>query len=131
MMRQDNDGRLYFVDRLGDTFRWKSENVSTNEVAKVLGQFLQVAEATVYGVLVPNADGRAGCAVIIPAEGLTLDDLSIAELSQYLNPAIPRYAVPIFLRIVTSLDHKGTMKVQKSRLKEERINPLKSGGNAS
>lgn len=121
MMRQDKDGRVYFVDRLGDTFRWRSENVSTNEVSDVLGRFDQVAEANVYGVQVPHADGRAGCAAIVPVQGLTADDLDLARLAQHAVAVLPRYAVPLFLRVVPQLEYTGTMKLQKGRLRAEGV----------
>ncbi|EXJ54674.1 hypothetical protein A1O7_10015 [Cladophialophora yegresii CBS 114405] len=118
MMRQDSDGCVYFVDRLGDTFRWRSENVSTNEVSDVLGRFDQIAEANVYGVQVPHADGRAGCAAIVPASSEQLD---FARLADYLLSTLPRYAVPIFLRVVPQLEYTGTMKLQKGRLRSEGV----------
>ncbi|KIW13967.1 hypothetical protein PV08_06748 [Exophiala spinifera] len=121
MMRQDPDGRVYFVDRLGDTFRWKSENVSTNEVSDVLGRFTQIAEANVYGVMVPRTDGRAGCAAIVPVQGVTADTLDLAALAAYAVKALPRYAVPIFLRVVPQLEYTGTMKLQKGRLRAEGV----------
>ncbi|KAL2434054.1 Very long-chain fatty acid transport protein [Exophiala dermatitidis] len=121
MMRKDRDGRVYFVDRLGDTFRWRSENVSTNEVSDVLGRFDQIAEANVYGVQVPHADGRAGCAAIVPVEGVTADTLDLARLTQHAISILPRYAVPIFLRVVPQLEYTGTMKLQKGRLRSEGI----------
>jgi acyl-CoA synthetase (AMP-forming)/AMP-acid ligase II len=121
MMRQDPDGRVYFVDRLGDTFRWRSENVSTNEVSDVVGDFDQIAEANVYGVQVPHADGRAGCAAVVPVEGITADTLDLARLAEHAISTLPRYAVPIFVRVVPQLEYTGTMKMQKGRLRSEGI----------
>ncbi|KAJ9614636.1 hypothetical protein H2200_002773 [Cladophialophora chaetospira] len=122
MMRQDADGCVYFVDRLGDTFRWKSENVSTNEVSDVLGRFDQIAEANVYGVQVPHADGRAGCAAIVPVTSITApEQLDFTKLAEYLLATLPRYAVPIFLRVVPQLEYTGTMKLQKGRLRTEGV----------
>lgn len=125
MMRQDHDGRVYFVDRLGDTFRWKSENVSTNEVADVLGQHPQIAEVNVYGVAVPRSDGRAGAACIVPAEGISEDQLDFGSLAKHALDRLPRYAVPIFLRLSRALEYTGTLKIQKGRLKMEGANPEK------
>ncbi|KAI0018812.1 fatty-acyl-CoA synthase [Xylariomycetidae sp. FL0641] len=123
LMREDADGRLYFVDRLGDTFRWHSENVSTNEVSDVVGLFPQIAEANVYGVLVPNADGRAGCAAIVPANstGEGEEPVDWKALAAHLRANLPRYAVPIFLRLAKELEYTGTMKLQKGRLRNEGI----------
>jgi len=121
MMRQDADGRVYFVDRLGDTFRWRSENVSTNEVSDVVGTFDQIAEANVYGVSVPHADGRAGCAAVVPVDGITADTLDLARLAEHAIATLPRYAVPIFVRVVPQLEYTGTMKLQKGRLRNEGI----------
>jgi acyl-CoA synthetase (AMP-forming)/AMP-acid ligase II len=119
MMRQDAHGRVYFVDRLGDTFRWRSENVSTNEVSDVLGRFPEIAEANVYGVQVPHADGRAGCAAIVPVEGLSADGIDWAGLASHAISNLPRYAVPLFIRVVPQLEYTGTMKLQKGRLRAE------------
>lgn len=121
MMRQDADGCVYFVDRLGDTFRWRSENVSTNEVSDALGRFEQIAEANVYGVQVPHADGRAGCAAIVPATGVTLANFDLAGLAAHAISVLPRYAVPIFVRVVAQLEYTGTMKLQKGRLRAEGV----------
>ena len=121
VMRQDADGRVFFVDRLGDTFRWKSENVSTNEVADVLGQFDQIAEASVYGVAVPNADGRCGCAMLVLREGLAVDSLNCADLGKHVLSRLPRYAVPIFLRVAPQLSYTGTFKIQKGQAKREGV----------
>ncbi|KIX05303.1 uncharacterized protein Z518_06175 [Rhinocladiella mackenziei CBS 650.93] len=121
MMREDAEGRVYFVDRLGDTFRWRSENVSTNEVSDVLGRFDQIAEANVYGVQVPHTDGRAGCAAIVPVQGITPDKLDLVALAEHTISVLPRYAVPIFLRVVPQLEYTGTMKLQKGRLRAEGV----------
>ncbi|KAI1337140.1 fatty-acyl-CoA synthase [Xylariaceae sp. FL0016] len=117
LFRQDADGRLFFVDRLGDTFRWHSENVSTNEVSDVVGLSPQIAEANVYGVLVPNADGRAGCAAVVPTGG----QVDWQALAAHCSANLPRYAVPIFVRLVKELEYTGTMKMQKGRLRSEGI----------
>jgi len=121
MHRVDSDGRVYFVDRLGDTFRWKSENVSTNEVSDILGQHPHIAEANVYGVTVPNADGRCGMAAIVLAEGITEEVVDFKGLAKHVLETLPRYAVPYFVRITPQLDYTGTLKMQKGRLKREGI----------
>ncbi|KAJ0415705.1 hypothetical protein BJY00DRAFT_317637 [Aspergillus carlsbadensis] len=119
MMRQDREGRVYFVDRLGDTFRWKSENVSTNEVSDLLGKFPSIAECNVYGVLVPHADGRAGCAAIVLADGVVESAFDFKALADHALRVLPRYAVPIFLRVTPALGYTSTMKMQKGKLRLE------------
>ncbi|RMZ87744.1 hypothetical protein DV736_g5026, partial [Chaetothyriales sp. CBS 134916] len=121
MMRHDSNGLVQFVDRLGDTFRWHSENVSTNEVADVLGNFPQIAEANVYGVLVPHSDGRAGCAALVPTSDITWDKFDFKALAEHALDALPRYAAPIFVRLARELEYTGTMKMQKARLRAEGI----------
>lgn len=121
VMRQDADGRLFFVDRLGDTFRFKSENVSTNEVADVLGTFDQIAEAGVYGVAIPHADGRCGCATIVLKDGNAPEALKCEELAQHVLKRLPRYAVPLFLRVTPQLQYTGTFKIQKGPAKREGV----------
>lgn len=83
------------MDRLGDTFRWKSENVSTAEVAEALGSFPGVSEANVYGVEVPGHDGRAGCAAINITE-----PFDFQGLLKHAQKKLPKYAVPVFLRVL-------------------------------
>ncbi|KAH8731034.1 long-chain fatty acid transporter-like protein [Phaeosphaeriaceae sp. PMI808] len=123
MMRQDSDGRVYFVDRLGDTFRWKSENVSTNEVADMIGKYPQIAETNVYGVSVPGYDGRAGAASIVMADGTTEATFNFQALATHARSVLPGYAVPLFLRVTPALEYTGTLKIQKGRLKREGVDP--------
>ncbi|GAA5977527.1 hypothetical protein JCM10908_005002 [Rhodotorula pacifica] len=117
LLRRDEDGLWYFADRLGDTFRWKSENVATTDVAAALGQVVQ--EANVYGVLVPGHDGRAGCAAIPQSAGV----VDFAALSAHVNKTLPRYAQPYFIRLVESLEATGTAKQQKVALRNQGIDP--------
>lgn len=121
LLREDGDGCLYFADRLGDTFRWHSENVSTNEVGETLGEFSQIAEVNVYGAQVPHTDGRAGCAAITPIAGVTPQRFDFAGLAQFALANLPRYAVPVFIRLVPEMDLTATMKLQKGRLKVEGV----------
>lgn len=121
LMRLDAEGRLHFVDRLGDTFRWHSENVSTNEVADIIGKWPQIAETNVYGVIVPNADGRAGCVAIVPKRNEAGQALDWKGLAEHCLATLPRYAVPVFLRVVKELEHTGTMKLQKGTLRSEGV----------
>ena len=97
-LRRDRDGRWFFIDRLGDTFRWKSENVSTAEVSEVLGSFPGILEANVYGVQVPGHDGRAGCAAILLMPDQA-DSFDFHALLKHAQSKLPRYAVPVFLRV--------------------------------
>lgn len=128
MLRQDAEGRVFFVDRLGDTFRWKSENVSTNEVADMVGTFPQIAETNVYGVLVPGHDGRAGAASIVMADGVTESTFDFVALAKHARARLPNYAVPLFLRVTPALEYTGTLKIQKGRLKKEGVDPEKTTG---
>lgn len=97
-LRRDKDGRWFFMDRLGDTFRWKSENVSTAEVAEALGSFPGIQEANVYGVEVPGHDGRAGCAAI-HIDPAHRDKFDFNTLLTHAKKKLPKYAVPVFLRV--------------------------------
>src|SRR5262249_28582826 len=108
LMRQDKDGYFYFVDRIGDTFRWKGENVSTTEVAQAIAHYPGVAEANVYGVSVSKLDGRAGMAAITPSDGFDLQGLRL-----YLQKELPPYARPIFVRIEPAIETTGTFKYRK------------------
>jgi fatty-acyl-CoA synthase len=109
-MRKDAGGFYYFVDRLGDTFRWKGENVSTSEVAGVIAACPGVTDAIVFGVEVPGADGRAGMAAIAPGDGFDL-----SALRAHLVARLPDYARPRFVRLCEQLDVTGTFKLSKAR----------------
>ncbi|EXJ80200.1 hypothetical protein A1O1_08342 [Capronia coronata CBS 617.96] len=122
-LRRDRDGRWYFLDRLGDTFRWKSENVSTAEVALTMGQFPGIAEVNVYGVLVPNHEGRAGCAAVDLDPNHTGPPVDYNELLKYTRARLPRYAVPVFLRIVKVSTHIHNHKQNKVPLRKEGVDP--------
>ena len=113
---RDAQGFFYFVDRIGDTFRWKGENVATTEVAAALNAFPGIIEANVYGVAVPGADGRAGMAALEIA-----GNLDLAELKAHLAARLPAYARPVFLRIVTSLAITETFKQKKQDLARDRF----------
>ncbi|KAH8695215.1 putative very-long-chain acyl-CoA synthetase family protein [Talaromyces proteolyticus] len=123
-LRRLPDGRWYFMDRLGDTYRWKSENVATAEVSEILGQFPGLAEANVYGVLVPNHEGRAGCAAIQLSDESNFD---WAEFARFARSKLPRYAVPVFLRVVKASSHIHNNKQNKVPLREEGVDPAKKG----
>ncbi|KAK5073675.1 hypothetical protein LTS08_002227 [Lithohypha guttulata] len=121
-LRRSPDGHWYFMDRLGDTFRWKSENVSTAEVAETLGRYPGVSEANVYGVVVPSHEGRAGCAAIHidPAHSSSLDHRALLK---YAKDQLPRYAVPLFLRVVKTSSHIHNHKQNKVPLRKEGVDP--------
>ncbi len=106
-----------FVDRVGDTFRWRSENVSTNEVGEIINTHPQVYMCNVYGVEVPGAEGRAGMAALTLEEGCT--ELDLASISEHINSELPAYARPVFLRIQRELDTTGTFKMVKTDLRKE------------
>ena len=106
-----------FVDRVGDTFRWKSENVSTNEVGEILNSFPDVKFCNVYGVEIPGADGRAGMAAITLNEGVS--ELDLEGFAAYARAELPAYAVPVFLRIQPDIDVTGTFKMVKGDLRKQ------------
>ena len=118
LMRADAGGYFYFVDRIGDTFRWKGENVASCEVVAALTAFPGVAEATVYGVPVPGTEGAAGMAALV-VDG-TLD---LPGLRQHLARVLPAYARPLFLRIQDHIAVTATFKHQKTELTREGFDP--------
>ncbi len=97
LLRCDDDGYFYFVDRIGDTYRWKSENVSTQEVAEALGGFPGLEIANVYGVQVPGAEGRAGMAALVLRDRDAFDG---AAFFAWVEARLPDYAAPLFVRLV-------------------------------
>jgi fatty-acyl-CoA synthase len=118
LMRKDAGGFFYFVDRIGDTFRWKGENVATAEVAEAIAAFAGVTEATVYGVAVPGSEGAAGMATIV-ADGA----LDLAALREHLAHRLPAYARPLFVRIKDCIEVTATFKHRKHELKREGYDP--------
>jgi fatty-acyl-CoA synthase len=123
LMKADADGYLYFVDRIGDTFRWKGENVSTNEVAERLQAAPGVKEANVYGVAVEGADGRAGMA------GLVVDaDFDIKVFGEHVAHELPAFAQPLFVRVLPEIETTGTFKARKMDLVADGYDPAKIKG---
>jgi fatty-acyl-CoA synthase len=118
LMRKDEKGFFYFVDRIGDTFRWKGENVATSEVSEALCAFPGIAQANVYGVTIPGTDGRAGMAMIVADVGLDL-----GKFRAHLVECLPPYARPVFLRFRREMDVTATFKYMKSDLVREGYDP--------
>ena len=115
-----------FVDRLGDTFRWKGENVSTTEVENICSEYPKITEAVVYGVEIPNTNGRAGMAAITLHDGQSLTEQDLNQMAVDFKKNLPAYAVPVFLRIQKVVETTGTFKYQKNTLKEQAFNPEKT-----
>ncbi|WP_406612495.1 long-chain-acyl-CoA synthetase [Acinetobacter schindleri] len=115
-----------FVDRLGDTFRWKGENVSTTEVENMLTEYDKIIEAVVYGVEIPNTNGRAGMAAITLKPEAELNDTDLKEMLSCFKKCLPAYSVPVFLRIQQQVETTGTFKYQKNKLKEQAFDPSKT-----
>jgi fatty-acyl-CoA synthase len=118
LMRRDEHGYFYFVDRIGDTFRWKGENVATSEVAEALSTIPGIKEANVYGVKVPGADGRAGMAALV-VDG----SFDITSLGEKLDGHLSSFARPVFLRLQPQIDVTGTFKQRKVDLVREGFDP--------
>jgi fatty-acyl-CoA synthase len=111
LMRKDAKGFFYFVDRIGDTFRWKGENVATSEVSEAICAFPRIKHANVYGVAIPAAEGRAGMAALV-VQG----DLDLVEFRRHLIERLPPYARPLFLRLQDDVEVTGTFKYSKTDL---------------
>ncbi|KAJ3338858.1 hypothetical protein HDU93_008993 [Gonapodya sp. JEL0774] len=124
LVMHDKDFWYYFVDRMGDTFRWKSENVSTFEVGNFFGQHPAIQEANVYGVQVPNHIGRAGMAVVVflpPYQGISKEKerALMEELGRFALKKMPRYAVPVFIRLTPGIELTASMKHRKVEYQKE------------
>ena len=116
LLRYDNERYFYFVDRIGDTFRWKSENVSTQEVAAILAPFPGVELVNVYGVLVPENEGRAGMANIVMQPGHLFDGNAFYD---FVETHLLHYARPLFVRLSSQADMTSTFKLRKVDLQKQ------------
>ncbi|HEY2379382.1 MAG TPA: long-chain-acyl-CoA synthetase [Gemmatimonadaceae bacterium] len=118
LMRRDAAGFYHFVDRVGETFRWKGENVSTGEIADAIGAWPEVKEAVVFGVAVPGYDGRAGMvALVVDA------DLDVSGFRAHLTARLAEYARPVFVRILREIETTGTFKPRKLDLARVGFDP--------
>ena len=120
LMRRDAAGFYFFVDRIGDTFRWRGENVSCAAVAEAVARGPGVTGASAYGVTVPGTEGRAGMAVVVAADGFDL-----AALRAHLEATLPRHARPLFLRLAGTMAMTGTFKPRKTELIAEGYDPAR------
>ncbi|KAL8725110.1 MAG: hypothetical protein Q9166_007552 [cf. Caloplaca sp. 2 TL-2023] len=125
VVRWDKQGRWWFCDRIGDTFRWKSENVSTAEVSEVLGMHPAIGEANVYGVKIPHHEGRAGCATIVLNDDNELGPKTLDGIASHIRSRLPRYAIPLFIRVTREMQATGNNKQQKHLLRNQGVDPAK------
>ena len=122
LMRKDDKGYFYFVDRIGDTFRWKGENVATSEVSEAICAFPGIKQASVYGVTVPGTNGRAGMAMLVAD-----DELDLAAFRAHLINRLPDYAHPLFLRIRNKIEMTPTFKYTKNVFARQGYDPAATG----
>jgi fatty-acyl-CoA synthase len=118
LMRRDKHGYFYFVDRTGDTFRWKGENVATSEVSEALSVFPGILEANVYGIEVPGGEGKAGMAALVTGSTFDLD-----AFAEYLERNLPFFARPVFLRFQKEIETTSTFKQRKIELQKDGFDP--------
>jgi fatty-acyl-CoA synthase len=118
LMKLDDAGFFHFVDRIGDTFRWKGENVATSEVNEAVAECPDVVDATTYGVTIPGCDGRAGMVAIVAGGGFDL-----ADFKERLSRRLPAYACPVMVRFCNELDTTETFKRKKQQLAREGFDP--------
>ena len=126
LLKMDKDGFVYFVDRIGDTFRWKGENCATGEIATIISNFSPATrEPNVYGVSVPNHDGRAGMVALASSErDLTIRDIDWESFSSYICKELATYARPLFVRVCSErMEITGTFKHRKINLVNDGFNP--------
>ncbi|MDL9938896.1 long-chain-acyl-CoA synthetase [Gordonia sp. ABSL1-1] len=116
VVRDQGFSHIGFVDRIGDTFRWKGENVATTEVEAVLDGHPDVAESVVFGVAVPGADGKAGMAAVMLADGADFDPVGLAD---HVREGLPAYALPMFVRLVGEVEHTSTFKNVRAELRKQ------------
>ena len=120
LFRFDDDGYFYFVDRIGDTFRWKGENVSTTEVAQELSVYADAETTNIYGVKVPGREGRACMAALELKPGHAFDPQAFYRC---VTERLPEYAQPLFVRVLPQAEVTANFKLQKVRLREEGCDP--------
>jgi fatty-acyl-CoA synthase len=119
LMSKDEKGFFYFVDRIGDTFRWKGENVATSEVSEAIRAYPGIEHAAVYGVKIPATDGRVGMATLVATK-----EIDLYEFRKHLMSRLPAYARPLFLRIRKEIDITGTFKYAKTELVDQGYDPV-------
>lgn len=115
----DDYGNLFFKDRTGDTFRWKGENVSTSEVEAQVSNVAGYRDTVVFGVEIPNTEGRAGMAAILDVD----NSIDLDALAEGMKAVLPSYARPQFIRLLRKVDMTGTFKLKKLDLQKEGFNP--------
>jgi acyl-CoA synthetase (AMP-forming)/AMP-acid ligase II len=122
LLRMDKSRRLFFVDRMGDTYRWKGENVSTFEVQEQVSSWPTAAEVNAYGVQIPGTEGRAGMVAMVLKSASEFDGESFAE---HVDSSLPPYARPLFVRVRETLETTGTFKLKKGELCNEGFDPFR------
>jgi fatty-acyl-CoA synthase len=118
LVRRDSRGYFYFIDRIGDTYRWKGENVSTSEVAETINTYDDVREATVFGVAIDGHDGKAGMAAIVVGP-----DFDLEKLRAHIHERLPSFSRPLFLRMQAAIDATSTFKQRKFGLVRDGFDP--------
>ena len=122
MLKNMGFGHAQFADRLGDTFRWKGENVATQEVEKAIDGYPGVSSSAVYGITLPGSDGKAGMAAIVRQDN---EAFRLDGLADYLRNILPKYAVPLFVRFVPDFEWTATHKIKKTNLKNDGYDPAR------